>query len=68
MVETPHVSPQRRGCPFTKSGKNGPVNKAINLAGSPLGRFTAVVAVLSRQLAVPDADGQAAQCELLVLA
>ena len=41
--------------------------EAINLAGSPLSCFTAIVAVLGRQLAVSDADGQATEAELFVL-
>ena len=41
--------------------------KAINLTGAALGSFTTIVAVLSRQLAVSDADGQTAEAELFVL-
>lgn len=41
--------------------------EAINFAGPTLGGFTAILAVLGRQLAVPDADGEAAKRELLVL-
>ena len=39
----------------------------INLAGPTLGSFTAILAVLGRQLAVPYADGKTAKRELLVL-
>jgi len=41
--------------------------EAINLAGAAIGSFTAILAVLGRQLAVPYADGKAAKRELLVL-
>ena len=41
--------------------------EAINLAASPLGSFTTVIAVLGRQLAVLDADGYTAETELFVL-
>src|SRR4030095_5825179 len=37
--------------------------EAVNLAGPTLGSFTAILAVLGRQLAVPYADGKAAQRE-----
>ena len=41
--------------------------EAIDLPGSALGGFTAILAGIDRQLAVPDAHGQAAERELFLL-
>ena len=41
--------------------------EAINLADAALGSFTAILAVLGRPLAMPDADSETAKSELLVL-